>query len=82
MPGRMTNYKNPDLKLLPSSMSKKYVYELYRDALKETDDEAISLRLWYQTWHELCGNVVVQLHRTDLCSLCQQIKSQWARCVT
>ena len=72
MPGRMTNYKNPDLKLLPSSMSKKYVYELYRDALKETDDEAISLRLWYQTWHELCGNVVVQLPRTDLCSLCQQ----------
>jgi len=72
LPGRMTNYKNPDLKLLPSSMTKKYVYGLYTDSLKDSSTEPLSLRLWYETWIELCGNVVVQLPCTDLCSLCQQ----------
>jgi len=72
MPGRMTNYKNPDLKLLPSSMTKKYVFDLYVAAIKETAEEPISLRLWYDTWNELCQNVVVQLPRSDLCALCHQ----------
>jgi len=30
LPGRLPNYKNPDLKLLPSSMSKKHVFWLIR----------------------------------------------------
>lgn len=42
LPGRIRNYKNPDLKLLPSSMTKKYVYGLYVEALKNTDDEPMS----------------------------------------
>ena len=71
LPGRMTNYKNPDLKLLPSSMTKKYVYGLYVDALKSTNDEPMSLRLWYQTRSDLRQNVVVQLQRSDLWCIVQ-----------
>lgn len=71
MPGRMTNYKNPDLKLLPSSMTKKYVYELYESATQTAGDEPLSLCRWYQVWNDFCRNVVVQLPRSDLCALCQ-----------
>jgi len=83
MPGRLCNYKNADLKLLPSSMTKKYVYDLYCAAHTHehatvaelpvhTSCEPMSLRLWYITWNDLCRNVVAQLPRSDLCALCQQ----------
>jgi len=41
-------------------MTKKYVYGLYVDAAKNTDDEPMSLHLWYQTWSDLCQNVMTR----------------------
>lgn len=69
LPGRLPVYRNnPDLLLLPSTMSKKYIYEKYLAVEKENP---MGKRLWYSTWLEFCGNVVIQRPRTDLCTICQ-----------
>ena len=72
LPGRLPNYKNPDLKLLPSSYTKKHVYSLYESALRNAGQEPLSLCLFYQVWSDFCQNIVIQLPRSDLCALCQQ----------
>lgn len=79
LPGRLPNYKNPDLKLLPSSMTKKYVYSLYESAVKKTAQEPLSICLFYQVWSVFCQNVVIQLSRSDLCALCQQSQMSFAK---
>jgi len=72
MPGRLPNYKNPNLKLLPSSMTKKYVFSLYVSAAKQSDEAPLSWCLFRQVWADFCQNVVIQLPRSDLCAICQQ----------
>ena len=71
-PGRLPNYKNPNLKLLPSIMTKQYVHSLCVSAAKESGEEPLSWCLFRQDWADFCQNVVIQLLRSDLCALCQQ----------
>lgn len=67
--GQFPGYRNnPDLLLLPSMMSKKYVYMKYL----EVETNLIGKRLWYITWCHFCSNVVIQRPRSDLCTIYQQ----------
>jgi hypothetical protein len=73
LPGRMPTYRmNTDLLLLPSLMSKSYVYNKYVNACMEDGSKPVSQSLWYALWNCFCGNVVIQRPRTDLCDFCQK----------
>lgn len=73
LPGRLPSYRlNTDLMILPCTMKKKCIYELYKKATDDTEVKPIGRTWWYDLWNEFCGNVVIQKPRTDLCNICQQ----------
>ncbi len=70
LPGRVPGYRhNVDLLLLPSAMSKKYVYQKYSNVYPGS---SISIQRWYLSWNLFCKNIVIQRPRSDLCTICQQ----------
>ncbi len=77
LPGRLPGYRNnSDLLLLPSTMTKTYVYDKYRAVEKQNP---MGRRLWYLTWRQFCSNVVIQRPRSDLCSICQHAVTSMGR---
>lgn len=73
LPGRLPAYRlNTDLNILPCSMSKLYVFDLYKKAADETDIEIVGKTTWYDLWNTFCANIVIQKPRTDLCNVCQK----------
>lgn len=76
LPGRLPTYRlSTDLRLLPCSMTKAYVYNEYCKACKEADIEAVGRTLWYSLWIAHFPNVVIQRPKSDLCAVCQK---EWA----
>ena len=59
LPGRLNNDKNPDLKLLPRSMTKRYVYSLYTSASTEAGKIQLSWSLFRKVCGDFCHNVVI-----------------------
>lgn len=72
LPGRMPCYRDVDLHILPSSMSKTYVYEKYLEACTKNETNAVGRTSWYQIWKAFCPNIVIQHPRTDLCHVCHK----------
>lgn len=72
LPGRAPMYADfKNLIILPSTLTKNDVYQKYQDACEEKKRPFIGIARWYTVWNELCGNIVVQQPRSDLCSTCQ-----------
>ena len=64
LPGRMPTHRNSDL-VLPSDMSKSYVYRLYAEACEESGRYHFSRRKLEELWHDLCPYVVTNKPATD-----------------
>ena len=73
LPGRIPGYKRDDLQLLPSSATKREVWELYHDAAIEQDgSRAVCYSLFCQLWKKLTPHIVVTKLMSDLCWTCQK----------
>ena len=73
LPGRIPGYKRDDLQLLPSSTTKRGVWELYHQAVSADDDvKAIGYSLFCKLWTGLTPQAVVTKPMSDLCWTCQQ----------
>ena len=73
LPGRIPGYKRDDLQLLPSSTTKREVWNIYHcTASADTDPKAIGYSLFCAFWRKLTPQVVVTRPKSDLCWVCQQ----------
>ena len=74
LPGRVSGYKRDDLKLLPSSLSKKEIWRKYCESMATMQGEV--KQVYYITfchlWKELTPQIVVMKPMTDLCWTCQK----------
>ena len=67
VPGRLPNARNKVL-LLPSDMSKMFVYRKYREAATDP----VGKSKFFELWDELTPHVAVMKPSSDLCFTCQQ----------
>ena len=73
LPGRIPGYKRDDLQLLPSSTTKRDVWERYHQAaLAAPDVKAVCYSLFCELWKQLTPQVIVTRPMSDLCWVCQQ----------
>ena len=73
LPGRIPGYKRDDVQLLPSSTTKRQVWEVYHQAAMESNDiKAVCYSLLCSLWKQLTPQVVVTRPMSDLCWVCQQ----------
>ena len=70
LPGRVPAFKDPNLKLLPSSLPKSKVHRLFLSAAQDSDRRMVSYCIFCRVWKQYRPNVRVQNPRTDLCSVC------------
>ena len=68
LPGRVPGYHRDDIKLLPSSVSKKKIHDLYYESAKQVEGiHAVSLSKFRQLWRDLLPSIKPM---TDLCTTC------------
>ena len=72
LPGRIPGYKSDNLQLLPSSTTKREVWESYHLAASNSDVRAIGYSLFCDLWKQLTPTVVITRPMSDLCWTCQQ----------
>ena len=73
LPGRIPGYKRDDLQLLPSSTTKRQVWQLYHStAMEGADTKAVGYSLFCALWKELTPQVIVTRPMSDLCWVCQK----------
>ena len=74
LPGRIPGYSRSDIKLLPSSMSKRCIWRKYQCAaeLQETATKSVAYTSFCRLWRSLLPSVVVMKPMTDLCWQCQK----------
>lgn len=70
LPGRTPYHSDEqrDLKLLPSSFTKGYVYSVYCSGTSKS----LGFSTFTKYWREMFPNIVIQRPRTDLCAQCYQ----------
>ena len=73
LPGRVPGYKRDDIQLLPSSVTKREVWELYTAALPDRQaSRTVGYCLFCRLWKQLTPHVVVTKPMSDLCWTCQK----------
>ena len=72
LPGRVPGYKDSDVKLLPSSTTKRAIWELYLQAAAANTMRAVAYSTFTQLWRQLLPYIVVMKPMSDLCWVCQQ----------
>ena len=72
LPGRVPGYSKTDIKLLPSSQSKRGIWRQYQSAMAESGERAAAYTTFCQLWQILLPAVVVMKPMSDLCWTCQQ----------
>ena len=71
LPGRVPWYKSTDVQLLPSSTSRRHVWEMYQEATTAGSMRPVGYSTFIRLWRELLPYVVVMKPMTDLCWLLQ-----------
>ena len=72
LPGRVPDFRRDDIKLLPSSHTKKVVYCKYKESLKDTHHRVVGDSSFYSLWQQLVPFVISTKPMTDLCWTCQK----------
>ena len=73
LPGRIPGYKRDDIVLLPSSTTKRAVWQLYQSAAENAPDvKAVGYSSFCSLWNQLLPNILVCKPMSDLCWTCQQ----------
>ena len=73
LPGRVPGYSRSDIKLLPSSVSKRGIWRVYHAAAE--DDvavHAVAYSTFCKLWKTLLPSVVIMKPMSDLCAQCHQ----------
>ena len=73
LPGRIPGYKRDDVILLPSSTTKKAVWEFYHAAAEsDSDVRAVGYSSFCSLWEQLLPHIIICKRMSDLCWTCQQ----------
>ena len=72
LPGRVPGYSQSDIKLLPSSTSKRGIWKQYRAAMLVVDSRALAYSTFCSYWKQLLPSVVLMSPMSNLCGHCQQ----------
>ncbi len=73
LPGRLPGYRSSDMKLLPSSTSKRGIWKLYKEAtIKRDDVHTVAYTTFCKLWRNLLPSVILMRPMADLCWQCQQ----------
>ena len=72
LPGRVPGYKDSDVKLLPSSTTKRTIWDLVCQAAAGSVMRAVAYSTFTQLWRQLLPYIVVMKPMSDLCWVCQQ----------
>ena len=72
LPGRIPGYKQDDIKLLPSSCTKRAVWVLYQESATSLSLRSVAYTTFCKVWRNFMGNVVVCKPMSDLCETCQK----------
>lgn len=80
LPGRVPGYSRSDIKLLPSSMSKRSIWKVFRDS-EESSLQSLGYSTFCRLWRNLLPSVLVMKPMTDLCWTCQKNNSAIIRSV-
>ena len=65
-------YKDSDVKLLPSNITKRTIWDLYCQAAAGSVMRVVAYSTFTQLWHQLLPYIVVMKAMSDLCWVCQQ----------
>ena len=72
LPGRVSGYKDSDIKLLPSNTTNRTIWDLYCQAAAGSVMRVVAYSTFTQLWHQLLPYIVVMKAMSDLCWVCQQ----------
>ena len=72
LPGRVPGYSRSDLKLLPSSVSKRGIWKVYEEAARSDEMRAVAYSTFTRLWRSLLPSVILMRPMTDLCWQCQK----------
>ena len=82
LPGRVPGYSRTDIKLLPSSVSKRGIWKTYHSAAEEEEAiHAVAYSTFCQLWRSLLPSVIIMKPMTDLCWTCHQNSTAILRAV-
>ncbi len=73
LPGRIPGYSKMDIKLLPSSVSKHGIWQLYKNAAASSEPvRTLAYSTFNKTWKSLLPSIIIMKPMSDLCWTCQQ----------
>ena len=72
LPGRIPVHKRDDIQLLPSSTTKRAVWEMFQNSSTATSTRAVSYPTFCKVWKKFVGHIIVSKPMTDLCAVCQK----------
>lgn len=72
LPGRLPNYKNHQVLLLPSDKSSVDIHQEYETLAETMNHRSVSLRTFQRQWQTLCPHIAITKPCTDLCQQCQE----------
>lgn len=76
LPGRVPGYCRSDIKLLPSSVSKRTIWKTYKTATEATNSVCkVAYTTFCRLWRTLLPSIVLMKPMSDLCWKCQQNSS-------
>ena len=76
LPGRVPGYARDDIKLLPSSKSKRGIWRIYHEAAEQDPSvHAVAYTTFCRLWKALVPSLIIMKPMTDLCWTCQQNSS-------
>ena len=72
LPGRVPGYSRSDIKLLPSSSSKRGIWKSYKSAVVLATTQTVAYSTFCRLWRKLLPSIIVMKPMSDLCWHCQQ----------
>ena len=72
LPGRIPGYSRSDIKLLPSSVSKRGIWKVYQTAATSDDIRDVGYSTFTSLWRSLLPSIILMKPMTDLCWKCQK----------
>ena len=82
LPGRVPGYKRDDIKLHPSSATKRAVWMLYQESAMSLSLRSVAYTTFCKVWRNFLADVVVYKPMTDLCITCQKNSAAIVRSIT
>ena len=76
LPGRLPNYRDSKVMLLPSDKTKTDIYQMYLTATLETGVRQVGQSTFCKLWGEHCPTLVIIKQATDLCTKCQNYSTK------